>query len=489
MSIIQTDINWMRTVAAPTPPLNTSDLYYCMNIGMEGFWRYKGVDTSSEDNTGLTLTNPQFPSSGANRHVFARVYDDYICANWFGTIGDDATDNTNQIQLAVNAMLKISGGTLYFRRGIYRTGTISIQSSTLTNRDKLTIKGAGRMSTIFKGINRLEQAGFIKTELPANVGIPNPLNQPTVPIFDVIESLTGNASAFLSFNELTVIGNYEVGNYLNAELGNEVYYIDCEYTYDGISTAKQTNFELANIEIKGCNTCFIGNGSLNFHIHDFLFGGVVKYGNAPLDRSNYGIRLEDSGDGTMAANAIRITDGSISCCLINALTFTRGNQLNVSKVAFEINGTTGQTNSGAIFVDRKLNDSVIYGNYVSILNIDGCWFEQNEGYTILLNDPISNEDIDNILINITGCFFAYMDNTNSNGVYLGLIPNLPNNYDSYISKVNIIGSTSKLPRFIIKSLETVSLGSFIENLIVNGTATIPINIPNYTSNKNYLFEN
>lgn len=488
MAIIQTTLSFLRTDAGS---FSTTDMYYITDSGQEGFWKYLGTDTSTNDNTGLTLTNPQTPSAGASRKVFKRVYDSYISVDWFGAKPDGVTDNTSAIQLAVDSLIKVSGGTLYFKNGIYLTGPILIYSSQLTNFDKINIKGSGKMSTIIMGINRLGLLGYTPTSQNATATLPNPLTPVNIPIITLEggNPITDEkATAFLNITDLSIIGQFETGNY-TIEGDSEVYFIETGYTYDGILAINQVMFEIGNVEIKGCETCFIGNGCLDFHIHDFLFGGSDRSSKAlPYESSNFGIKL--SSTPSFASNANRIKNGSIKCCKLNAIEYTRGNLLNISDVVFELNGSKiDGYNTGGILLKRKLNDSVIYGNFVSIININSCWFEANFGYTILLEDPNQEEIVDNIIINISNSFFAYMESNNSLGVYLGLINWPLTGNEPIISKVNILGSACKLPIFEVKALETICTGSYIETFVVNNVSPVISNTPGFITNRNYLLDN
>ena len=490
MAIIQTTLSFLRTDSGS---FSTTDMYYTTDSGQEGFWKYLGTDTSTNDNTGLTLTNPQTPSAGASRKVFKRVYDSYISVDWFGAKPDGVTDNTSAIQLAVDSILNLnnadfsSGGTLLFSHGIYNTDTIILYSTQLTNFDKINIKGRGKMSTRIRGIKRLNKIGYVKSELPATASMPNPLSPIHVPIFKMEGIPFGDqmASAFLNIFDLTILGNYETGNY-TYEGSTEVFYIKTGYTFDGIHADNQVMFELGNIEIKCCETCFIGNGCLDFHIHDFLFGG--SDGPDINESSNYGIKLANTTN--MASNAARIKNGSIKFCKLNAIEFTRGNLLNISDVVFESNGSKiDGLNTSAILLKRTLNDSLVNGNFVSIININSCWFEANIGYTILLEDPKQEEIVDNIIINISNSFFAFMESNNSLGVYLGLINWPLTGNKPIISKVNILGTACKLPIFEVKALETICTGSYIDTFIVNSVPPVVSNTPAFISNRNYLLDN
>ncbi len=473
------------------------EIYYTTDTGQEGFWRYLGEfynsgsvpDPELIDNTGLTLTNPIITDlfNTDLRKVFKRVYDGYVYVNWFGAKADSSTDNTDAIQLAVDSLRHLGGGALYFNEGDYLTRTIEINGTPLAESDKVYIIGAGQESTRIVGYSRLKYAGYIKTDEPATASIPNPLVELQIPIFRLSSTVEPNATAYLKMMDLSVVGIIEEGNYISV-LGGDVFYIDCGYTYNGIEAYYQTRFEIGSIEIKACEICFYGEGCISLDLHDFNIGGPVK--ETPRLSSNYGIRLKNSE--YYAANMICIKNGTISCCKKTALEFQGGNMLNITEVVFEANGNLEDNFPvGGIVFKRPLNDAmpdITGGNYVSIININNCWFENNQGYTIYLPDPEDEETIDNIIINLSNSFFAKMISEHSNGVYLGLI-NLPA-YESpsYIAKVNISGIAARLPNFEIVARETISNGSYIENFIVNGSAHSITGTPGYVVSRNYLLD-
>jgi hypothetical protein len=95
MPIIQTTINDLRT----TIVANLGDTYYTTDLGQEGNWYYDPTDTTSVDNTGITLI-------GLSNVRYKRIFDGFVNAKWFGVKGDawewnpSPTDDTAAIQLA-----------------------------------------------------------------------------------------------------------------------------------------------------------------------------------------------------------------------------------------------------------------------------------------------------------------------------------------------------------------------------------------------------
>ena len=136
-----------------------------------------------------------------------------------------------------------------------------------------------------------------------------------------------------------------------------------------------------------------------------------------------------------------------------------------------------------ILESRKFLGSFIFLN--TIINLLYIWFENTLGYVIYLEGP-SEEFEENIIVNITNCFFAESLNQNCLGVYLWLSNVIPNANFPFISKVNIFGSSSKLPAFTISAKETITLGSYIEYFNINGTTPVVSNTPTFISERNYL---
>ena len=97
-----TSIESLRKNSQP----DASIIYYTSDRGQEGAWKYDPMDKSSPDNTGTVLVSQ-------NGHRFKRIFNnENVEPEWFGVKGDGITNETANLQKAVNAAL---GKTLVFK--------------------------------------------------------------------------------------------------------------------------------------------------------------------------------------------------------------------------------------------------------------------------------------------------------------------------------------------------------------------------------------
>ncbi|GAB3969645.1 hypothetical protein GCM10028806_16260 [Spirosoma terrae] len=90
----------------------TADHILLVEPGREGLFRYVSGDTSPNDSAMVLV-----PSSGKR---YKRVFSGPIDVRWFGAKGDNATDDTQAIQAAVNAAATAQA-IVYFPMGVYKT--------------------------------------------------------------------------------------------------------------------------------------------------------------------------------------------------------------------------------------------------------------------------------------------------------------------------------------------------------------------------------
>jgi hypothetical protein len=83
------------------------------------------------------------PASGAVSRTLLDKMQDVVSVKDFGATGDGATDDTAAVQAAVNYLNGVGGGRLYFPRGTYLTGKITVYSN-------LWLCGDGRSNTTIK---------------------------------------------------------------------------------------------------------------------------------------------------------------------------------------------------------------------------------------------------------------------------------------------------------------------------------------------------
>jgi hypothetical protein len=112
--------------------------YYSPGDGGGGQFCYDSASTVV-DNGGTVIA----PTSGSGRWL--RIVDESEGGHirWFGARGDDSTPNTTAIQAAIDS-LATTGGTIYFPRGTYRTGELTLPSS------NITFKGDGSGLSVLK---------------------------------------------------------------------------------------------------------------------------------------------------------------------------------------------------------------------------------------------------------------------------------------------------------------------------------------------------
>lgn len=111
-----TDYNELRDYTGTATQIRITD------PGIEGFFYYDPLDTTSTDNGGTIIV------AGTKR--WKRHYDGAVSVKWFGAKGDGVTNDTAAIQKAVNV-----GGDVYFPAGIYLIySTIKVTSSSVVLR-------------------------------------------------------------------------------------------------------------------------------------------------------------------------------------------------------------------------------------------------------------------------------------------------------------------------------------------------------------------
>lgn len=468
MPIIQTTINDLRT----TIVANAGDTYYTKDLGQEGNWYYDPTDTTSVDNTGITLI-------GLSNVRYKRIFDGFVNAKWFGVKGDawewnpSPTDDTAAIQLALDTMqiwlnpsysvsmnqtISESKGSLFFSAGYYLTSTITIISSGIVfEQAKVNIVGAGIKSTIFVGKSQYYEAPPGSTPsagLPINI----------IPILQ-------NENYYTTMRDFAIIGNYlEDGVYglVNGELGGPYYQIGPGYEHIGIFSYDTADCNYEGLYIRSCSIGINAIGSLLSNISKCIIGGDQDFLNGeynPRTACDYGIYFDKSAG--YDANQISIRESRIIWCKKWGLVYQNGTMLNINECDFTSNGSAiegfssiGNPDSGAI----KLFGFTESESATQIVNIRGTWFETNSGFNILKNSD------DSTIINLFNNFLSGVDGST---LFLGTkIDTNPTN-SIEIKTINIIGCMSSESLFSINVEEANIIGSFFTNLnIVNPPSQI-----------------
>ena len=103
----------LADLRASTDPAADGLLYYVTDEGREGFFECDPADTTSPDNTGLTIVT----ASGAR---WKRIRPDgRVSVKWFGARGDGIADDMAAIQQAIDVVFAEGGGIVFFPKGTY----------------------------------------------------------------------------------------------------------------------------------------------------------------------------------------------------------------------------------------------------------------------------------------------------------------------------------------------------------------------------------
>ncbi|WP_158302167.1 glycosyl hydrolase family 28-related protein [Paenibacillus mesophilus] len=99
---------WPKVTIAELRSLSTApaEFYEVTDPGKEGVFRFDPADVSSADDTGLVIVS----ATGAR---FKRIFQGAFNVKWFGAKGDNASDDTQSIQAAVDAAQN-RGAVVYF---------------------------------------------------------------------------------------------------------------------------------------------------------------------------------------------------------------------------------------------------------------------------------------------------------------------------------------------------------------------------------------
>lgn len=111
-------ISALRALTPAANIFNNVEGYYAVGDGGGG--QFYGVTGGSyTDNGGTIIT----PNGATDTSAWIRVYNGPINVKWFGAKGNNAADDTSNIQAAINYSLTVSAKIIYFPAGTYLTSS------------------------------------------------------------------------------------------------------------------------------------------------------------------------------------------------------------------------------------------------------------------------------------------------------------------------------------------------------------------------------
>jgi hypothetical protein len=288
MAIIQTTIAELRNLTSTTIPtitLDVNDIYYTMDPGQEGEWKYLGphkIEWGYTDNTGTILNRM---TSSTHGHVFARIYDGYVNVKWFGAKGDTVTDDTVAIQRALDTMSNTTtytdfgvaagkwpaGNTLFFPQGTY------IITDTLLVGYNFRILGVSNRS-VGNGpeANIYLSGSLIKCNFSSeDEGKKWAISSAALDI---------STGSLLGYDEwISAQGTSVTNSYLNYTMRPGIWIEGLRITgnaFGGIRLANAYNSTIRNVNVNGTNVGFMINASWyatieNCFVISFWYGAVV----------------------------------------------------------------------------------------------------------------------------------------------------------------------------------------------------------------------
>lgn len=312
--------------------VNTIGLFYCIDNGKEGWWKYDSTDTTSTDNLGTILVT----STGKR---LKRIIEDYIYPEWFGAKGDGIIDDTTFLQ---NTLDYSSNYPVILSNSYLISNTININynntkiiglKNNLISGDiywGFTIKNVN--NTFIDGVN-IKSTKIADYSSTSESGAPQGIANGGL-IFHytsngyVVENITikncSFSSPYGSINAIKLAGNRNnIGGYLN-----NVLIENCRFTDVGriaieiLGSSILNRFDYSNIKITNCYFKNIGIKSV------------------------YGMAVSFSGNGNY---------NSVSNCYINNAKDIALENAGASYTKF-INNTFENLDSGCVLFTIQSND-------------------------------------------------------------------------------------------------------------------------------------
>lgn len=335
----------------------------------------------------------------------------------YGAIGDGTADDTAAIQATIDAAI-INNKWVYIPVGTYSVTGLTANFSSYSS---FVIQGEGQYSTVLKKRGSTQTA-VLKLEQIAALGI----------VYWGIKDLhiEGNGTTVSNCVGLT-LHHCSRGHLENLFLQN---------SYIGLEVQGSEQFVI-------CNTMFRNNG----------YGVNLSQGDAAVNICN----LVTFNKCTFVTNEL------IGANLVYAAGVV------FDDCVFEKNGTTGNVNTGGVYVDNDYGKLVGFG----FLSFKGCWWESNYGYAFRTEIGANNCT----QVGMLDCFFV----SNENGILTYSIRLIGLTNVTLASATDICTIDSTTVQFIGNNCTLYTLVNNCSNYDLNYVAGALYNYASYYSNDKY----
>ena len=281
--------------------------------------------------------------------------DPYIDPRRYGADPTGGADSSAAMQLALNVALQCHGVIWIGPNCNFKCGGLSLTLTGVIGTCSLRIMGSSSADSLLTLTGT--PAALISFIGPTFTGAPQP-------ILLVIENLGLQAGAHLAVTDAILL--------------------------HGVA-----NVVMRNVMILGFSACVNLHSALDVYFDSctFLLG-------------RYGIYARTDGTGS-PDNRILLTNCTLTSHSLYGIDYDGGSHLSMRDCDIETNGVVGNFSTGGIHIGANINNTV----GMSIITLDGCWLEANNGWGILIDAPISGQS----QIAITNGFTAADDATGGFG--------------------------------------------------------------------------
>ena len=287
--------------------------------------KFTTAQTLSTGVTDASLVTYDPPFTGSVTTTVEAKLAQTVSVKDFGAVGDGVTDDTVEIQAALDYVFNVGGGTVFFPAGVYKVSTLSLNWGTAGT--SIVFKGAGENATV------LMKSGST-----------------TTPILSLSATLALSDGVYSTIEDMKILGLARSSN--------------------GIEMTGVARFVLRRVHIFDCDVGLYILGSLIGSLYD-----------CDLNQNNTGIKTRKAG--VMYCNLIAMINGSVRGNSTWGLDISEANAFNCRGTDIELNGTSGNTATGQLVVRAAIADEIGYAN----MSFNSCWFEAGQGTNILVESP------------------------------------------------------------------------------------------------------